>query len=203
MTEYHKNTHRTHGYVFRRMIHILMGLIPFLYYFHGDKVHEWLPINANQLISLIVICVVVFEAVRLLGHWKVYGQRDYEAYTISAAAWTIFALGLVLLQTPRLGVHGGGLGIPLILAACFSDPMMGEARIRGYKTQSIILVGVVFASLAWLIGVVFLGAPWWLIPILVPITVLAELPCLSWMDDNATMLLLPLAAIFLIIPWTH
>ena len=45
------------------------------------------------------------------------------------------------------------------------------------------------------------GTPLWLAPIMAPLCVAAEWPRLRWIDDNATILLIPLTAILLVVPW--
>jgi len=47
----------------------------------------------------------------------------------------------------------------------------------------------------------WLGTPLWISILLAPLTVLGELPRVKYIDDNATMILLPLAALLLLSPF--
>lgn len=189
------------AHFFRRSVHLLIGIVPIAYYCYGSILTQKISLNAAQFISVLVFLTIVFEVIRLTNQWKIFGQRDYETKCISAVAWTVFSVGLVLLQAPKIGVYGGALGIPLILSLCFADPLMGEARLKEESLRKVILVGVSTVSIVWLSCVFLLDTPWWIIPFIVPITVVSELLDLPWIDDNAVMLLLPLAMVLLFAPW--
>lgn len=189
------------GHFFRRLLHFLIMIVPIFYYSYGATFSQKLSLAPEQLVSLLVILTLLFESLRLINRWQIFGQRDYEMESISAAAWTVFAMGLVLLQAPKIGVYGGALGIPLIVSFCFADPIMGEMRLIGASCGKVIFSGALAVSLVWIACVFLLGTPWWIIPMIVPLTVAAELPNLPWVDDNAVMLLVPLGAVLLLAPW--
>lgn len=192
-----RNLARHEGHLLRRVIHISVGIIPFIYYWYGNTILSWLHIRIQTLIIAMIIIVALMEGVRLSRNWIIFGQRQYESKTISSIAWTFVSVGLVVLFTPKIGPHGAGYGVPLIWSLCLGDPIMGEARILNLPTYIVIISGLIIVSLVWLLSAYFLGAPWWIIPLIVPITVLSELINLSWIDDNATMLLIPLAVILI------
>jgi hypothetical protein len=72
---------------------------------------------------------------------------------------------------------------------------MGEARRHHWPTPLILLIGLAIATGVWLLAVLWLGAPAWLLPFIPPLTILGEWFKLPLIDDNAVMLLLPLAFI--------
>ena len=53
------------GHILRRSIHLAIAGIPWLYFTHGETISDLISIDAIQLVSLVVLGLVVFEAVRL------------------------------------------------------------------------------------------------------------------------------------------
>ena len=90
---------------------------------------------------------------------------------------------------------------PLILSLAFGDPFMGEIRRRGAETKQVIISSIVFISVIWLACWYLFCTPWWLAFIFAPICAFAEMPRLRYIDDNATMLLIPLAGILILEPF--
>jgi hypothetical protein len=78
---------------------------------------------------------------------------------------------------------------------------MGEARRMGLDNRSVYAIGAVICGLIWLLCGYFFGTPYWMALLMGPLTMVAELPKLKWIDDNATMVLIPLAAVLLIAPF--
>ena len=64
--------------------------------------------------------------------------------------------------------------------------------------QSLIKRGV---RVIWLGCGYFLGTPYWMAILMGPVTMAAELPKLKWIDDNATMLLIPAAVVLILAPF--
>lgn len=189
------------GYWSRRIIHIAIGLIPIIYYWERVRVEKFFILSMDQIISIIVALVIALDIIRQKRGWLIFGQRHYEVKQFSAFAWTIFSVGLVLLAAPKIGVNGASIGMPLIWALCLTDPLMGEFRKKRFSTATILLCGSIVVASVWLISIIWLGSPWWFIIFIVPITVMAEWYKMSWIDDNAVILLLPLAIIFFLLPW--
>lgn len=153
------------------------------------------------MIGVIVVLVILAEAVRLSAKLTVFGQRNYEKKHISSAAWLIFSTGLVLLIAPEIDVQGAGIGMPIICAAALSDIVIGEVRIAGCTKWVFILAGLLMALLVWVLSVMYLGSLWIMMVVAAPATVFAEQLDIPILDDNSTMLLLPLALIIYLLPW--
>ncbi|MEE2812353.1 MAG: hypothetical protein VX627_04940, partial [Candidatus Thermoplasmatota archaeon] len=95
----------------------------------------------------------------------------------------------------------GWLAYPLILSLTFGDPAMGEARRFGRSAREVFMVGTLVVFLTWLVCWHLLGTPLFLAFIMAPLTTAAEWPKLKWIDDNATMTLIPLAAVLFMLPF--
>lgn len=186
------------GHIFRRMVHLSLTLIPIIYYWFSDALPMF---SRDQWVSLLVIIALVLEFIRYKRGLVIFGQRHYESQQISATAWGTLGIGLVLLVAPKVGLQGAALGAPLIWSSSIGDPVMGEARRLNCSNTLIILLGMLVVTLVWLLAVAWLATPWQLVPLLVPLTIFAEYKKYSWIDDNATMVLLPLALIVLCVPW--
>ena len=185
------------GHLLRRAIHLGMCAIPWAYYVHGEALTAALGLAApEQVVSAVVLLILVAEAVRLRMGFTVFGQRDYEAHQISALAWGGLGIGIVLLALPE-AMHG----VPLILSLALGDPLLGEMRRAGLAPRTVMAGGVVAVFAVWVGCVLWLGTPWLLALLLPPVCVAAEWPRLRWIDDNATMLLVPLGAVMLLLPW--
>ena len=78
---------------------------------------------------------------------------------------------------------------------------MGEARRMGLDNRSVYAIGTVICGLTWLLCGYFFGTPYWMALLMGPLTMVAELPKLKWIDDNAPMVLIPLGAVLLIAPF--
>lgn len=186
------------GHVLRRAVHLAMVAIPFVYYEHAAAIASRVGLEgAEQVASALVLLLILAEAVRLRTGITVFGQRDYEATQVSALAWGALGIGVVLLT---LHDHPE-LGYPLIFSLAIGDPLLGELRRAGKSNRtasmwsSVALIGV------WGGCAVVLGTPWALVPVLPFICVASEWPRLRWIDDNATMLFIPLLAVLLVVPW--
>ena len=186
------------GHLLRRTVHLGMVALPYIYYEHADDLGARLGMDgAEQFASALVLLLIFLEAIRLRTGITVFGQRDYEATQVSALAWGALGIGVVLLT-----LHDRPeLGYPLIFSLAIGDPLLGEIRRAGYGNRtasiwsSLVLIGV------WGACAVVLGTPWILVPVLPFICVASEWPRLRWIDDNATMLFIPLLAVLLVVPW--
>ncbi len=186
-----------YGHIFRRMFHLAMSLIPLVYYEFGEKLADYLSIDTMQLVSAITIIIVFSEAARLKLGITIFGQRDYESRQVSALAWGGFAVGITFLTLP----DSPELVWPLILSLSLGDPFLGELRRKGFDSRSVFIYGSIFLALVWVGCFVVVETPIWLAFVMAPMCVAAEWPRLRWIDDNATMLLIPLAAVIMLAPW--
>tara|TARA_B100001996_G_C18424332_1_gene501964 strand:- start:25 stop:642 length:618 start_codon:yes stop_codon:yes gene_type:complete len=186
-----------YGHLFRRGFHIGMSILPFLYYEYGDAISDTFSMTRLQFVSVMVLVLVIGEAIRLKLGITIFGQRDYESKQVSALAWGAFAIGitfLVLSDYPELVW-------PLMISLSLGDPFIGEVRRKGYESRTVFIIGSIFISGIWLTSGYLLDTPYLLAILMGPLCVAAEWPRLRWIDDNATMLLIPLCAAIMILPW--
>ncbi len=193
------------GHIFRRGIHVGMCIVPWLYYEFADTWSSYLDLNRIQFAAGIGIAFISIEFVRLYFGITIVGQREYEAKQFSALAWGGLSIALVFVtldsMTKPVGVHDGWLTIPLILSLTFGDPVMGEVRRYGMAPRAVFLVGSSVVFVTWLACWHFFSTPLFMAFIMGPLTTAAEWPKLKWIDDNATMVLIPLAAVLFISPF--
>ena len=136
------------------------------------------------------------EGARLRLGFTVFGQRDYEATQISALAWGAFGVGMVFLLAPT-----EAYAWPLILSLSLGDPLMGELRRKGMDTRNVMLVSTLALLVIWLAAWSQFGTPLWMAVLLAPVCMIAEWPRLTYIDDNATMVLIPLALVMILEPF--
>ena len=182
---------------------MVMALIPLIYYARGVEISEYLGMNPHQLVSTIIITLIVIEALRIKMGIVVIGQREYEAKQISALAWGGFAVALALLIAPdngKTGLESGLYGIPLIFGLTFVDPIMGEIKRKKQDLKLAIWAGMLTSYAVWIGCHFWIGTPLVISLLLAPLTVLGEVPSLKYIDDNATMVLIPLAALMILLP---
>lgn len=181
------------GHLFRRTIHLLNLIWPWLYYSNGQAFASLLHISSQQLLWWAVVILLATEAIRLSGGWQIFGQRSYEKTTVSAFTWGGISTLLVLLYAP-----GQGYALAIISSYALVDPLMGELRRRNISTYWVVLAGILTVSLIWLLGSLFYNLAWWLTPVMAIITVAAEWPSFRWVDDNAMLQLIPLLVVKLL-----
>ena len=193
------------GHIFRRFFHMGMAALPWAYYVHGETIADLASLTTLQFVSAIGIAAIILESLRIKTGFLIVGQREYEKHQISALAWGAVSIALTIIAlSPWEGsgdTHAGWLTIPIILSLTFGDPAMGEARRMGMDNQSVYAIGTIICGLIWIGCGYFLGTPYWMALLMGPLTMAAELPKLKWIDDNATMLLIPLAAALIIAPF--
>ena len=193
-----------YGHIFRRLIHVSMALIPVLYYVYGEEISSQLSLAPQEFVSLTCVTILLVEAIRLKSGIVIVGQREYEASQISAMAWGTFAVSISLLMAPTMGrdgIQAGVFGIPIILGLCIVDPVMGEVKRRTSGLRAAILVGGAVSYGIWMSCTLYLDTPLIATALLAPLTVIGELPRTNVIDDNATMVLIPLAGAILLNPF--
>jgi len=184
------------GHLLRRGIHLAMSFLPFLYFEFGEDVADMVSLTLEQVVSCVILLAVFGEALRLRMGLTVVGQRSYEAKQVSALAWGALGVGMVFLLTPD-----PAYAYPLILSLSLGDPLLGELRRKGSSTQTVILAGVIGIAVIWAGCAYLVETPWLFVPLMAPICVAAEWPRLRYIDDNATMLLIPLAVVLIFDPF--
>jgi len=192
------------GHAFRRLTHVSMASIPYLYYVHGETISEYFSLQAREFVSAICMLILVIEAVRLRTGIVIVGQREYESNQISALAWGALAVALAILIAPE-GENGsmeaGKYGAPIILGMTLVDPVMGEVKRTQQNLRTAIIVGLTVSYVVWLGCHFWIGTELLVALLLAPLTVFGELPSTRLIDDNATMVLLPLAGLVLLLPF--
>ena len=186
------------GHLLRRSIHLSMVFIPYLFFEFGEDIADTISIRRDELISLVLIAIVTGEYIRLKMGFTVFGQRAYEAKQISALAWGGLSICLVLLITPM-----EEYAYPLILSLALGDPFMGELRRKHVSKNMLICLTMILLLLVWIASWHFFDTPLWFAPIMAPICMVSEWPRYSIIDDNATMLLIPLACVVALIPFVN
>ena len=192
------------GHAFRRVTHVSMASIPYLYYVHGESISSYLSLQPREFVSAICILILVIEAVRLRTGIVVVGQREYESRQISALAWGALAVALALLIAPdggKEGMQAGIYGAPIILGMTLVDPVMGEIKRAKQDLRAAVIVGMVISYSVWLGCHFWIGTDIIAAILLAPLTVLGEIPSTKLIDDNATMVLLPLSGLVLLLPF--
>jgi len=184
------------GHLLRRGIHLAMSFLPFLYFEFGEDVADMASLTLEQVVSCVILLAIFGEALRLRMGLTVVGQRSYEAKQVSALAWGALGVGMVFLLTPD-----PAYAYPLILSLSLGDPLLGELRRKGSSTQTVILAGVIGIAVIWAGCAYLVETPWLFVPLMAPICVAAEWPRLRYIDDNATMLLIPLAVVLIFDPF--
>ena len=186
------------GHIFRRFFHLAMCVLPILYFEVGENVADSVGLTLNEIVASFVIIAALGEALRLKMGFTVFGQREYESQQVSALAWGALAIGLVFLVTPTRAY-----AYPLILTLTFGDPFMGELRRRGVESSSVIAYACVLVLAIWLLCWYMFDTPLIACLIVAPIAVFSETPRLRYIDDNATMLLIPLAVVVTLEPFLN
>ena len=192
------------GHAFRRLTHISMSLIPLAYYLHGETIAAFVSLNPREFVSAVCITILLIEVARLRLGIVIIGQREYESSQISALAWGALAVSLALLIAPEGdggGLKSGMYGIPLIFGLTFVDPVMGEVKRKKKDMRAAIFAGLAVSYLVWIGCHFWLGTELLVAILLAPLTVAGELPKTKFIDDNATMVLLPLAGLVLMMPF--
>lgn len=185
----HKEKGGALAHVARRFVHLCMILVPIFYFQFAEQVASWLSLSTAWLLISLLALTVIIEAIRLGFGVVVYLQREDERHRISAAAWTVVSLLLVLLLAPKQFVY------PIVISCAIVDPLLGEMRVRQWPKEMAIIIGLVFVFAIWSTCSYWLHISWWLAWLMAPVTVAAEWPNLRWIDDNAMMLLVPLAVV--------
>ena len=183
------------GHLLRRAIHLGIAGMPWLYFEQGENIAGLFSLEPLQFVSYAMIALVIFEAVRLKLGFTVFGQRDYESKQVSALARGGLAIGIAI-----LALREPDYAYPLIISLAIGDPLLGEIRRAGssgkiaFGITSAVLLGIWIGYAIWFETSILLAV------ILAPICVAAEWPRLRYIDDNATMIFIPLMVILILIP---
>ena len=186
------------GHLLRRATHLSLAFVPWLYYWHGEYIAGFVGFSPRDFVIMVVGILVAAELIRLKIGFTIIGQRAYEAHQLSALFWGAISVGFALIFSPLYGVVGAALGLPLIFGLAFGDPVMGEARRAGKDPRVVFIAGLFTVYVVWLCSWNFLETPLLFALIIPPIQVASEWPRLRWIDDNGTMVLIPLVVVLLL-----
>jgi hypothetical protein len=186
------------GHLLRRTIHLSMICIPYLFFEFGERIASSISIERDELIAFFLIAIILGEYIRLKLGFTVFGQRAYEAHQVSALAWGGFSICLVLLIVPH-----EAYAYPLIISLALGDPFMGELRRKKVSHNMLVASTLVLLALIWMGAWHFFDTPLWFVPIMAPLCMVSEWPRYSIIDDNATMLLIPLAGVVTLLPFVN
>ena len=190
------------GHAFRRLTHVSMASIPYLYYVHGERISSYFSLQAREFVSVICILILVIELVRLRTGIVIVGQREYESSQISALAWGALAVALAILIAPEGDIgtmEAGKYGAPIILGMTLVDPVMGEIKRTKKNLRTAIFTGLIVSYIVWVGCHFWIGTELIAALLLAPLTVLGEILPTREIDDNATMVLFPLAGLVLLL----
>ena len=189
------------GHLFRRFIHLAMVIIPIIYYWEGDAVSSFTGLEPKQIVSICAFAIIISEVIRLRIGIVVFGQREYESSQLSAFFWGGNSVCLTLLIAPEEGINGAAYGLPLILSLTIIDPLLGELRRANVSTRKVIIYGYLSTLAIWIYCAYLVETPYVIAPFVSALVVASEWPRLPWIDDNATMILIPLGFLMLLSPF--
>ena len=146
------------------------------------------------------LATVMVEAVRLRSAREMPGMRDYEQRRIAGFLWFTTGTTALLAAHEYLGV-GQAVVMATIIAAAYTDPLLGELKPRLPRQQAlgggivvafliyIVIFGMVDALSSAALGYALVAAV---------VMVAAELPSVKWLDDDLLMQLVPVAVLLLL-----
>lgn len=177
------------AHVIRRLIHVGMLAIPFIYFY------ALVPYFPQKIIHIgilaFVFFVFLFEKLRIRTRLVMFGQRLNEASRVSSFAWTMLSIAIILFFVP---VH---FAIPLVATCAFVDPLMGELRLHQVNKKIVIACGILCAFVIWFTCAFIYHFSFWIGILPALIAVVIEQPNLKWIDDNALMLLVPMLVVLI------
>ena len=176
-----------YGHVFRRLVH-LFCLTFFTVGFYGyfpyvEKALQW---QKHPVLIVSVIVILLLDLFRIRCRFIFPGQRYHERQQLSSAAWSLLGLCVVFYFIDHLGY-----ALAIALTSALVDPFNGECQ-RFLSKKFTYLLGAALSMFIWLCCASIFGFPYWWSFILGPAAVLAEYPCLVYMDDNFMMMVVPL-----------
>lgn len=181
-----------YGHWFRRLIHVSMVLIPFLYYDLGPEIAGWFQLTPASFIGVMLVLVALIETLRLSTGFVFFGQRKHEARRISSFSWAALGITLVLWLAPSRAFASA-----IIWSLALGDPCLGEMRRHWSAAWALVLGLLVILAVWWCCAYWFgIGYGWGLL--MAPVSVAAEWQSWRRVDDNVLMLIIPLAVVLLI-----
>ncbi|MEM3396965.1 MAG: hypothetical protein QXE27_06835 [Thermoplasmata archaeon] len=113
-------------HLLRRGVHIIGLQLTLIYYLIPSTLF-FSPLDKNYAMLVSLICVFEFEYIRVTRGWEIPGIRPYERYRFSAVLWSAIGLFICYVMCPYF------IGIPVVVATAWVDPLMGELRRNNFK----------------------------------------------------------------------
>lgn len=174
------------GRTLRRVVHITAPWVLVYYHLPG----EILGLDRRFALVMFMVGVLMVDGLRLMYGWSIPGTRPFERRRISSASWAGFGFMLAFLLFPE---H---LVVPVILGMAWVDPLMGELRSAGRFHPLPAGLGAYIPLFVLVHGVFYPGYGWGLTAVLGSLAgisaVLIENYGPIWLDDDISMVLLPL-----------
>ena len=146
------------------------------------------------------LATVAVDAMRLRSSRKMPGIRDYEQRRIAGFLWFSSGATILLAAHEYLGV-GQAVVIATIIAAAYTDPLLGELKAR-LSHQQTLASGVIIAFLIYIFifGMAsnFSGLVLGYALVAAVVIVAVELPSIKWLDDDLLMQLAPVVMLLLL-----
>jgi hypothetical protein len=187
------------GHILRRLIHVGMILIPLAYYYVTDNYFHG-GVRVERIILLVALLVILLlEALRIRFGLATIGHREHERHNISTACWGLSSIIIIFLFLSSNEQHALAYALPLIGGCALGDPWMGELRMFKVDEKIIIVSATIIIAALWLLCSYIFHTPWWYALFAAPLAVAGEYFKFSWIDDNATMMLVPFFALLTVI----
>ncbi len=175
---------------FRRAFHLASPAF-LAYYLLPEDLGLGLP--KPYLVVTIWSATLITETLRLAFGVDLIGLRDYEKGQISAYFWGGSALALGLLFFPP----------PFVIVAMFGmawvDPLCAwTRRRRGYPPAPLLVYALIVAIGLWLVTDWDLEEIFILAALASPLAIGAEYPAIRYVDDDFTMLVVPMVGMTLL-----
>ena len=180
-----------YGYIFRRIIHISIIFVPYLYENLVASVAEFCHVAPLELLLWLTMLVLLFEGMRLLTGVVFFGQRKHEAKRLSSFTWGWLGLVFVIAFSPSPAFASA-----IIWSLALGDPCLGEAR-RYLPKKMAALVGTFVIFLVWAYSAQRFNFSLAWAFVMAPLTVAAEWKSSRWVDDNLLMLVVPLIGVLI------
>jgi hypothetical protein len=129
------------NHMFRRIIHLISGLVVVYYLFP----HSLFNISREIWLMVILgILPLLIEYIRLTRGKLLPGQRSHETQSVGSYAWSLWASMAIMLVLPQQ------IAVPVILIYSLADPVLSE--LRAWRKWSAFPFGFIFI---WLMFIAF------------------------------------------------
>jgi hypothetical protein len=146
------------------------------------------------------LATVTVEVVRLRSAREMPGMRDYEQHRIAGFLWFTTGTTALLAAHEYLGV-GQAVVMATIIAAAYTDPLLGELKPRLPRRQAlgggVVAAFLIYIAIFGIAGELSSAALGYALVAAV-VMVAVELPSVKWLDDDLLMQLVPVVVLLLL-----